>query len=62
VVNWDYVGGSRRAYIIRPASPRSIYINIFLLMLLLAVLALACAAASAFPARLWLRDHSRREL
>ena len=46
VVNWDYVGGSRGAYIIRPAENALIgpYIQyLFLLMLLLAVLALACA-------------------
>jgi branched-chain amino acid transport system permease protein len=46
VVNWDYVGGSRGAYIIRPAESALIgpYIQyLFLLMLLLAVLALACA-------------------
>src|SRR6201990_557878 len=46
VVNWDYVGGSRGAYIIRPAEIPFIgpYIQyLFLLMLLLAVLGLACA-------------------
>jgi branched-chain amino acid transport system permease protein len=46
VVNWDYVGGSRGAYIIRPAENALIgpYIQyLFLLMLVLAVLALACA-------------------
>ena len=46
VVNWDYVGGSRGAYIIRPnQSPLTgPYIHyLFLLMLVLVVLALACA-------------------
>ena len=46
VVNWDYVGGSRGAYIIRPTENALIgpYIQyLFLLMLVLAVLALACA-------------------
>jgi len=46
VVNWDYVGGSRGAYIIRPAEIPLIgsYIQyLFLLMLLLAVVGLACA-------------------
>jgi branched-chain amino acid transport system permease protein len=46
VVNWDYVGGSRGAYIIRPAEIPLIgsYIQyLFLLMLLLAVAGLACA-------------------
>jgi len=46
VVNWDYVGGSRGAYIIRPSqSPLTgPYIHyLFLLMLVLVVLALACA-------------------
>ena len=46
VVNWDYVGGSRGAYIIRPNESVLIgpYIQyLFLLMLSLVVLALACA-------------------
>ena len=46
VVNWDYVGGSRGAYIIRPneIAPIGPYIQyLFLLMLSLVVLALACA-------------------
>jgi branched-chain amino acid transport system permease protein len=46
VVNWDYVGGSRGAYIIRPAEIPFIgpYIQyLFLLMLLLAVVGLSCA-------------------
>ena len=46
VVNWDYVGGSRGAYIIRPneKTPIGPYIQyLFLLMLSLVVLALACA-------------------
>jgi len=46
VVNWDYVGGSRGAYIIRPneITPIGPYIQyLFLLMLSLVVLALACA-------------------
>jgi branched-chain amino acid transport system permease protein len=46
VVNWDYVGGSRGAYIIRPnenalTGPYIQYL--FLLMLSLVVIALACA-------------------
>ena len=46
VVNWDYVGGSRGAYIIRPneIAPIGPYIQyLLLLMLSLVVLALACA-------------------
>ena len=46
VVNWDYVGGSRGAYIIRPneIAPIGPYIQyLFLQMLSLVVLALACA-------------------
>ena len=49
VINWDFVGGSRGAYIIRPASvsfgPFSLgYIEyLFLIMLLLAVIALSVA-------------------
>ncbi len=49
VVNWDYVGGSRGAYIIRPESIEfaGIAINyieyLFVLMLILAVIALATA-------------------
>src|SRR5438477_3270231 len=46
VVNWDYVGGSRGAYIIRPeqVEPIGNYIRyLFLLMLLLAVAAITIA-------------------
>ena len=50
IINWDYVGGSRGAYVIRPARstarlgmPISQYL--FLLMLLLAVAAIATARA-----------------
>src|SRR5213079_3561691 len=46
VVNWDYVGGSRGAYIIRPEQiePIGNYIRyLFLLMLLLAVAAITIA-------------------
>src|SRR5438445_94539 len=46
VVNWDYVGGSRGAYIIRPNEIALIgpYIQyLFLLMLALSVIALVCA-------------------
>src|SRR3974377_2398129 len=46
VVNWDYVGGSRGAYIIRPSESALTgpYIQyLFLLMLALVVIALACA-------------------
>src|SRR3954449_13619630 len=51
VVNWDYVGGSRGAYIIRPASLQVLglelqYIQyLFLLMLVLAVIAVTAARA-----------------
>ena len=48
VVNWDYVGGSRGAYVIRPRDIAIIgsYIEyLFLLMLLLSVIALTCARA-----------------
>ncbi|HEY6024476.1 MAG TPA: branched-chain amino acid ABC transporter permease [Pseudolabrys sp.] len=51
VVNWDFVGGSRGAYIIRPenleiAGWQASYIEyLFLLMLMLAVIALATARA-----------------
>src|SRR3974390_1854886 len=46
IVNWDYVGGSRGAYIIRPSENALVgpYIQyLFLSMLALVVLALACA-------------------
>jgi branched-chain amino acid transport system permease protein len=46
IVNWDYVGGSRGAYIIRPSEIALVgpYIQyLFLLMLALAVIALAVA-------------------
>ncbi len=46
VVNWDYVGGSRGAYIIRPGESALTgpYIQyLFLLMLALVIIALACA-------------------
>jgi branched-chain amino acid transport system permease protein len=46
IVNWDYVGGSRGAYIIRPAeiAPIGPYIQyLFLLMLALVVIALTIA-------------------
>jgi len=46
VVNWDYVGGSRGAYIIRPASIPLLgsYVQyLFLIMLVLAVIALVTA-------------------
>jgi branched-chain amino acid transport system permease protein len=46
VVNWDYVGGSRGAYIIRPASIPLLgsYVQyLFLVMLVLAVIALVTA-------------------
>src|SRR5262245_41268316 len=46
IVNWDYVGGSRGAYIIRPNEIALIgpYVHyLFLLMLALAVIALATA-------------------
>jgi branched-chain amino acid transport system permease protein len=47
VVNWDYVGGSRGAYVIRPAATPFLGINyieyLFVLMLALAVAALVTA-------------------
>ena len=46
VVNWDYVGGSRGAYVIRPEqiAPIGSYIRyLFLIMMLLAVAAIAIA-------------------
>lgn len=47
VVNWDYVGGSRGAYIIRPATTPYFNINyieyLFLVMLLLSVVAITVA-------------------
>jgi branched-chain amino acid transport system permease protein len=47
VVNWDYVGGSRGAYVIRPATTPLLGINyieyLFVLMLALAVAALVTA-------------------
>lgn len=47
VVNWDYVGGSRGAYVIRPAATPLLGINyieyLFMLMLALAVAALVTA-------------------
>jgi branched-chain amino acid transport system permease protein len=51
VINWEYVGGSRGAYIIRPESLEvaGLTINyieyLFVLMLILAVVALATARA-----------------
>jgi len=47
VVNWNYVGGARGAYVIRPAEVEALslpYIQyLFLIMLALAVLAIATA-------------------
>ena len=48
VVNWDYVGGSRGAYVIRPREIAIIgnYIEyLFIIMLVLTVIALTCARA-----------------
>jgi len=48
ITNWDYVGGSRGAYILRPASAPLVgnYIEyLFLIMLSLAVIAVAAARA-----------------
>jgi branched-chain amino acid transport system permease protein len=48
IVNWDYVGGARGAYVIRPnmIDPIGPYIQyLFGLMLVLAVLAVTCARA-----------------
>ena len=67
IVNWDYVGGSRGAYVIRPPAIDILgltlpYIQyLFLLMLVLAVAAVAIARADrALAARLRLRHHPRR--
>ncbi len=52
VVNWDYVGGSRGAYIIRPNEIALVgpYIQyLFLLMLALTVFALTIASSSSPP-------------
>jgi len=49
VVNWDFVGGSRGAYVIRPATAPLLGINyieyLFLVMLILVVVALTVARA-----------------
>jgi len=49
IINWDYVGGSRGAYVIRPATVALLGINyidyLFLLMLALTVIALSVARA-----------------
>ena len=49
IVNWDFVGGSRGAYVIRPATAPLLGINyieyLFLLMLILVVIALTTARA-----------------
>jgi len=48
ITNWDYVGGSRGAYILRPASAPLVgnYIEyLFLVMLVLAIIAVATARA-----------------
>ena len=49
VVNWDYVGGSRGAYVVRPAATPLLGINyieyLFLLMLALSVAAIVTARA-----------------
>ena len=64
IVNWDFVGGSRGAYIVRPESiaPFGSYIKyLFLIMMLLAVGSITVGAADrALAARLRIRDYSRR--
>lgn len=49
IVNWDFVGGSRGAYVIRPATAAWLNINyieyLFLVMLILVVVALTTARA-----------------
>lgn len=49
IVNWDFVGGSRGAYVIRPAAAPLLGINyieyLFLVMLVLVVIALTAARA-----------------
>jgi branched-chain amino acid transport system permease protein len=65
-VNWDFVGGSRGAYIIRAAIPAvsisdCLHPLLFLLMIGLAVIAILTGAHDrALAARLRLRHHSRR--
>ena len=64
IVNWDFVGGSRGAYIVRPESiaPFGSYIRyLFLIMMLLAVGAITVARVIE-RSRLGygFADHSRR--
>ena len=64
IVNWNYVGGARGAYVIRPESVPLVgnYINyLFLIMLALAVIVAHHRARDrALPARLRLRHDPRR--
>jgi branched-chain amino acid transport system permease protein len=66
VVNWDYVGGSRGAYIIRPqeitfAGIHLGYIQyLFLIMILLSVIALTLARLIERSSRVRLCYHPRR--
>ena len=64
IVNWDFVGGSRGAYVIPPEKIPVFgpYIQyLFLLMLMLVIVALTTARADrALAARLRLRHHPRR--
>ena len=67
IINWQYVGGSRGAYAIRPAastfsgSPLPYMQYLFALMLILAVAAICDRAADrALAARLRLCHHPRR--
>ena len=65
IVNWDFVGGSRGAYIIRPRevplSAASYIQYLFLLMLVLSVVAMAIARTiERSRAGLRLRHHPRR--
>ena len=65
IVNWDFVGGSRGAYIVRPEAivlfGILLFRYLFLIMMLLAVGAITVARGDrALAARLRLRHHSRR--
>ena len=64
ITNWNFVGGSRGAYIIRPANSPIFagdYIQyLFVVMLLLSVLSVVRRAGhSTLPARIWLCRDSR---
>ena len=63
VVNWDYVGGSRGAYIIRPqtVAPFVSYGEfLFIVMLVLAIAAVGLARAVEFAPRTRLAGDPRQ--